>query len=102
MFIGDVIMALATATPAMIRYTKKEAPVRKAVSHVPELLAERKWTPKMLASKFMWLGGSSQTAYRLARGDTKVSMETLELAVEVFGVESTSDIMDVPPKRPRA
>jgi hypothetical protein len=95
-------MALATATPAMIRYYKKEARVRKAISHVPELLAERKWTPKMLASKFMWVGGSSQTAYRLARGDTEVSMKTLEIAVEVFEVDSTTDIMDVPPRRPRA
>ena len=63
-------------------------------SRVPDLIASKGWDTKTFTAHCMLAGISSDTAYRLARGDTNFRPETLRVAAGVLGVNSISDIVD--------
>jgi len=58
------------------------------VSLVPELLQERGWTVIDLVRR----GLSINTSYRLARGETGVTIETARQLCGIFGVKKLDDI----------
>lgn len=63
-------------------------------SHVPELLVKKGWTKQQFIAHCMLAGMSSDTAYRLARGDTNFSTSTLNVVVSVLGLSSISEVID--------
>lgn len=64
------------------------------VSHIPELLAKKKWSVKKFKAHCMLEGLSDFTAMRLANGDTNVNTETLLKVKTVLGVDSISELIE--------
>jgi hypothetical protein len=72
----------------------QEAVMGKLRSHVPELLVKKGWDTKTFTAHCMLAGLSSDTAYRLAKGDTNFSTSTLSIVAGVLGVASISQVID--------
>jgi len=66
-----------------------EVKVGALVSRVPELLAARGWSALDLVRR----GLTYNTAYRIARGDTDVTAKTLCQLVDIFELESISQVL---------
>jgi hypothetical protein len=73
----------------------QEAVMGELKSHVPELLEKRGWNTKTFVAHCMLAGLGQETAYRLARGDVNVNIETVKVAAKVLGVESISEVIDL-------
>lgn len=58
------------------------------VSRVPDLLAERGWAPIDLIRR----GMAYNQAYKIARGDTSVTLKTASQLLEIFELTSLDDI----------
>jgi len=65
------------------------------VSHVPELLYQKRMTKQEFVLAMMNAGLSHDTAYRLINGDTNFTTETIKVVARVLGVDSISDVMDI-------
>jgi hypothetical protein len=75
---------------------KREAAVMgELVSFVPRLLEEKGWNVKTFVAHCMLAGLSSDTAYRLARGETGFTVDTMKTVAEVLGVSSISNVIDI-------
>ena len=70
-------------TPIVAVQIKEEELVGRVISHVPKLLEKRGWGAMDLVRKAE-LG--IDTAYKLARGETDFTIQTLEKLCKVFGV----------------
>lgn len=79
----------------MVTFQLQEAVMGKIVNHVPELLKEKGIDERDFIADCMKAGLSHDTAYRLTRGDTKVTVETIRIAALVLGSVSISEIMDL-------
>ena len=58
------------------------------VSRVPDLLSERGWTVIDLVRR----GLAINTSYRLARGETGVTLDTARQLVDIFGLNRIDDV----------
>jgi len=67
-------------------------------SHVPELLSKLGWDTRTFAAYCMLKGIGQDTAYRLARGDTNFTTQTLSVVADVLKVDSIADIIDIDPR----
>lgn len=65
------------------------------VNHVPELLRRKGWDVKTFAAKCMLAGLSQDTAYRLVRGETQFTTETLATVAGVLGVSRLGEIIEM-------
>ena len=61
----------------------------------PALLARLGWDTKTFAAHCMLKGIGQDTAYRLMRGETNFTTQTLAVVAEVLGVSSISEIIDL-------
>lgn len=68
---------------------------RLLVNHLPELLKKKGWNTNTFIAYCMLAGIGQDTAYRLARGETNFTTQTLAKIVNVLGVSSICDIVDV-------
>ena len=73
----------------------QEAVMGEIVNHIPRLLQERGIDENDFIADCMKAGLGHDTARRLTRGDTKVTIETVRIAALVLGSESLSEIMDL-------
>ena len=67
----------------------------KLVSRVPQLLEGKGWNKSMFAGQFMIRGSSPDTAYRLARGETRFTTEILLTAAEILACKSIADLIEI-------
>jgi transcriptional regulator with XRE-family HTH domain len=79
--------------------TFQEAAVGELKSFVPELLEKKGWDTKTFVAYCMLAGMGANTAYRLARGETNVSVDTLSIAAQVLGVDTISEVIDLDPEQ---
>lgn len=68
---------------------------KRLLTRVPELLKQRGWDTRTFIAYGMLSGLSSDTVRRMEQGETNFTTETLAKAVELFGVESIAEIVDV-------
>lgn len=66
-------------------------------NNVPELLSKLGWDTRTFAAYCMLRGIGQDTAYRLARGNTNFTIQTLAVVADVLGVKSIGDIIDIDP-----
>jgi hypothetical protein len=66
----------------------------KLVSRVPQLLEQKGWNARTLAGHMMIRGSSPDTAYRMARGETQFTTETLLMAADILGCKSIAELID--------
>jgi hypothetical protein len=64
-------------------------------SFVPELIQKKGWDTKAFVAHCMLAGMGSDTAYRLARGDTNFKVDTLRQAAAILGVSTISDMIEI-------
>lgn len=64
-------------------------------SFVPELIQRKGWDAKTFAAHCMLSGLGQDTAYRMARGDTDFTVDTLRKVAKILDVSSISQIMDL-------
>lgn len=64
-------------------------------NHVPELLAAKGWDTKTFVAYCMLAGLSQDTAYRLTRGETNFTSDTLKVVADVLGLQSISQVIDI-------
>ena len=65
------------------------------VNHVSQLLATRNMTKPEFVLEMLKQGISQDTSYRLIRGETQFTTETLRVAAQVLEVESINEIIDL-------
>jgi len=64
-------------------------------NHVPELLAAKGWSITHFVKLCILSDLSQDTAYRLARGETNFTSETLKTIAEIFDLSSISQVIDI-------
>lgn len=66
------------------------------VNRVPALIVKRGLTTKEFVAYCMLKGMGTNTAYRLARGDTdNYTVESLAMAAEILKVKSIAELVDI-------
>lgn len=70
------------------------------VNKAPALLSRKGWDSKTFVAHCMLIGIGSDTAYRLVRGDTNFTTQTLAVFAKVLDVTSISDIIDIEVDKP--
>lgn len=68
------------------------------VNRVAALLAVKGMEPKEFVAYCMLAGMGQDTAYRLVRGDTNFTVDTLATVADVLKVRSLSEIIDIMPE----
>ena len=79
----------------LVEIQEEEGMTGKLVSRVPQLLENKGWNKSMFAGQFMIRGSSPDTAYRLARGETRFTTEILLTAAEILGCKSIADLIEI-------
>lgn len=64
-------------------------------NRLPELLTRKGWDKKVFVAHCMLAGLGQDTAYRLVRGNTNFTLETMGEFAKVLGVPSIGDIIDI-------
>jgi hypothetical protein len=72
-------------------FESAEVTMGTVVSKVPRLLAERKWSAIDLVRR----GLAISTAYRLARGETGILLDTAAQLVVIFGLRRLDDVFEI-------
>ncbi len=66
------------------------------VSFIPQLIAQKGWSEREFTKRCIMADLSTDTAYRLMRGETNLSTSTLlTLAIQVFQVDSICKLVDL-------
>ena len=76
-----------------MQFDPREVPMGDLTSRVPELLAERGWAPIDLIRR----GLTYNAAYKVARGDTAVTLRTAAQLCAIFGLTSLDEIFRYAP-----
>ena len=65
------------------------------VNFVSELLDKKQMSKPDFVLEMLKQGISQDTSYRLIRGETNFTTETLRTAAKVLGVESINEVIDI-------
>lgn len=65
------------------------------VSHVPELLRRKGWDNPNFVLRCMQAGLSQDTAYRLIRGETLFSIDTIATVAKIFDVSTLGEVIEL-------
>lgn len=64
-------------------------------SFVPDLIQKKGWDTKRFVATCMLNGLGQDTAYRLARGDTNFTTDTLYKVAEILGASTLVELIDI-------
>lgn len=68
---------------------------KRLVSFVPELIARKGWDTKTFVGYCLLNGLGQDTAYRMIRGETNFTTDTLAKVADILGVSNIQDMIDL-------